>query len=50
MPKKPSKTQEYLAAKVIHKHGGKIDLKKLWKDEEDKELDPKRVAALTAQV
>jgi hypothetical protein len=37
----PSKTQEYFESKVIHKHGGIIDLKKLWKAEEDKELDRK---------
>lgn len=42
MPKKKSKTQEYLEAKVIHRHQGVIDLKKLWNDE-DKELDPKFV-------
>ena len=40
MPKK-SKTQDYLENKVIFKHGGVIDLKKLWAKEEDKELDPK---------
>lgn len=43
MPRKKSKAQEFLEAKVIHKYGGRIDLKELWKREEDKELDPKVV-------
>jgi hypothetical protein len=43
MPKKPSKTQEYLENRVIHRFDGLIDLKKLWAKEEDKELDPKLI-------
>jgi len=39
--KKKSKTQDYLENQVIFKHDGKIDLKKLWAEEEDKELEPK---------
>jgi hypothetical protein len=49
MPKKKSKTQEYLEAKVIHKMNGVIDLEKLWKAEEDKELDPKVIERLAIQ-
>ena len=43
---KKSKTQDYLEAKVLHKHGGKIDLKKVWEEEQDKEADPARMEAL----
>ena len=46
MPKKKSKTQELLESRVLYKHGGKIDLKKLWAKDEDKELDPKVVKQL----
>jgi hypothetical protein len=46
MPRKKSKTQEYLEAKVLYKHNGVIDLKKLWASEEDKELEPTRVEEL----
>jgi hypothetical protein len=42
MTRKKTKAQEFLEAKVIHKYGGKIDLKELWK-REDKELDPELV-------
>jgi len=42
---KKSKTQDYLEAKVIHKHQGKIDLTELWAKEEE-ELDPQRVDEL----
>jgi hypothetical protein len=44
--KKESQTQEFLEAKVIHKMNGKIDLKELWKSEEDKELSPELVDKL----
>jgi hypothetical protein len=47
MPKK-SKTQERLEAKVLHAHGGKINLEALWRTE-DEELDPKKVASLIKQ-
>jgi hypothetical protein len=43
MPRKKSKTHELLEAKVLYKHDGKIDLKKLWEKEVDKELDPEVV-------
>jgi hypothetical protein len=46
MPRKKSKTQDYLENKVIFKYGRKIDLKKLWAKEEDKELDPNVVKKL----
>jgi hypothetical protein len=49
MPKRPSKTQKYLEAKVIHKMHGKIDLKELWKAEEDKEAEPEVIERLTIQ-
>lgn len=45
MPKK-NKINPYLEAKVLVENNGVIDLKKLWKEEEDKELDPKEVAKL----
>lgn len=38
--KKKTRTIEILEAKVLHQHGGKIDLKQLWAEEEDKELEP----------
>jgi hypothetical protein len=38
---KPNTFEDRAIAEVIVKHGGKIDLKELWKREEDKELDPK---------
>jgi len=44
MPKK-SKTQDYLENQVIFKHGGIIDLKKLWA-KEDVEADPKVIENL----
>ncbi len=37
--KKKSKTQEYLEAQVIFKHGGKIDLAELWKPKSKEELE-----------
>jgi hypothetical protein len=40
MPKR-NKINPHLEAKVLYQHGGKIDLKKLWEAEEDKEADPK---------
>lgn len=40
--RKPSQTQKYFEAEVIHKHDGKVDLKKLWA-REDEELDPAKV-------
>ena len=46
MPKKRSRTQEHLEAQVLHEHSGVIDMKKLWKKEEDKELDPNLVKTL----
>lgn len=49
MRRKPTQTQKYLEAKAIHTLKGKIDLKKLWASEEDKELDPKVVGRLEAQ-
>ncbi len=45
MPRKKSKAQDILEAKVIHNYQGKIDLKKLW-EKDDKELDPERVDKL----
>jgi hypothetical protein len=49
MPRKMSKAQEFLEAKVIHKMNGKIDLKELWKAEEDKEAEPEVIERLTIQ-
>lgn len=42
MAKKKNHTQERLAAKVIHKFNGKIDLAKLW----DEEAEPKKIEEL----
>ncbi len=44
MPK--NKLNPHLEAKVLHKYAGEIDLKKLWKEEEDKEADPAQIETL----
>jgi hypothetical protein len=42
MPKR-NKTQEHLEATVMFKHGGKIDLKKLWAKDSEVEADPQKI-------
>jgi len=49
MARKKSHTQAILESRILHRYGGKIDLAKLWKEEEDKEADPERMEKLIRQ-
>jgi|GEM_PF-3074493 len=47
--KKKSLTQEILEAQVIHSGKKKIDLKELWREMDDIELDPRRALELQSK-